>query len=283
MMERFRILIIGNANAGKTTILEKVCHARGRKPEFLNAEGKKIDSEVKSTAERGEHDIETQIVYPAARGFIFHDSRGFEAGTSRELEKVKAFISDRSKKEDMKDQLHAIWYCLPTSNDRSLTKAEMSLFEIGTGNVPAIAIFTKMDALDKKVFSEQLNKGMSLQQAKQEFQSLAKVKFERDYLKPLKQVPHPPRGIVQLRNMHKSTTECNQLLTTTAKTLDGKTLKLLLLSAQRNNVEFCIEQVVKEVIIPHAQMVLEQQLFSREQQKSLLHDVMSCFPHSLPS
>jgi hypothetical protein len=40
--ERFRILIVGNANAGKTTILEKVCHATGREPEFFNAEGEKV-------------------------------------------------------------------------------------------------------------------------------------------------------------------------------------------------------------------------------------------------
>jgi septin family protein len=40
--ERFRILIIGNANAGKTTILEKVCNAKGRSPEFLDAEGEKV-------------------------------------------------------------------------------------------------------------------------------------------------------------------------------------------------------------------------------------------------
>jgi GTPase SAR1 family protein len=32
---RFRILVIGNANAGKTTILEKVCKASGREPEVL--------------------------------------------------------------------------------------------------------------------------------------------------------------------------------------------------------------------------------------------------------
>jgi GTPase SAR1 family protein len=34
---RFRILVIGNANAGKTTILEKVCRAKGREPEVLGA------------------------------------------------------------------------------------------------------------------------------------------------------------------------------------------------------------------------------------------------------
>jgi len=40
--ERFRVLIIGNANAGKTTILEKVCSAKGRSPEFLDADGERV-------------------------------------------------------------------------------------------------------------------------------------------------------------------------------------------------------------------------------------------------
>jgi septin family protein len=31
-IKRFRILVIGNANAGKTTILDNFCHAQGRKP-----------------------------------------------------------------------------------------------------------------------------------------------------------------------------------------------------------------------------------------------------------
>jgi hypothetical protein len=35
-------LLIGNANAGKTTILDKLCHAMGREPEFFDTEGKKV-------------------------------------------------------------------------------------------------------------------------------------------------------------------------------------------------------------------------------------------------
>jgi len=35
-------LVIGNANAGKTTILEKVCHANGRKPVYLDDKGNKV-------------------------------------------------------------------------------------------------------------------------------------------------------------------------------------------------------------------------------------------------
>ena len=43
----FRILIIGRANAGKTTILEKVCGVQqGTKPIIYNQDGKSSWSEV---------------------------------------------------------------------------------------------------------------------------------------------------------------------------------------------------------------------------------------------
>ncbi len=66
---QFRILIIGKANAGKTTILRKVCNA---KPD-------------------GEHNIEYQLTYPGSN-FIFHDSRGIEAGSDNELKVVKDYL-----------------------------------------------------------------------------------------------------------------------------------------------------------------------------------------------
>ena len=40
---RFRILIIGRANAGKTTILQKVCNTT-KKPVIYNSNGKKVCS-----------------------------------------------------------------------------------------------------------------------------------------------------------------------------------------------------------------------------------------------
>jgi len=42
--ERFRVPIIGNANAGKTTILEKVCNTKGPDPVFLDAAGNNVRS-----------------------------------------------------------------------------------------------------------------------------------------------------------------------------------------------------------------------------------------------
>jgi GTPase SAR1 family protein len=44
---QFRVLIIGKANAGKTTILRKVCNAKpDAKPVIYDPEGKKVEQDV---------------------------------------------------------------------------------------------------------------------------------------------------------------------------------------------------------------------------------------------
>jgi hypothetical protein len=100
-----------------------------------------------------------------------------------------------------------------------MTAAEMSLFESGTGNgqrapaslidsllifiqVPVIAIFTKMDALDKRAFNQLLTEGVPVKEARSKAPSLAKDKFERSYLRPLKdEVKNKPAYVVQLRGI----------------------------------------------------------------------------------
>jgi hypothetical protein len=102
-----------------------------------------------------------------------------------------------------------------------MTAGEMSLFEIDTGDgqrtpaslidslliliqVPVIAIFTKMDALDEKAFNMLLNDGASFEVADSEAPFLAKHIFERRYLRPLLElleVQNKPAHIVQLRGM----------------------------------------------------------------------------------
>ena len=142
----FRILVIGRANAGKTTILEKVCGvAKGTKPIIYDKNGKPsqiyalthvkwylgeklqqskthllpsigVSQMINLKAlfdmhifQRGLHDIEHQITYPGCN-FIFHDSQGFESGSTQELESAWKFIEERSTRTELKDQLHAIWY-----------------------------------------------------------------------------------------------------------------------------------------------------------------------------
>ena len=60
-------------------------------------------------SQRGLHDIRNELVFQSNPGFIFHDSRGFEAGAIAELQSVKEFIAQRSKGTELGSQLHIIW------------------------------------------------------------------------------------------------------------------------------------------------------------------------------
>lgn len=109
---RFRILIIGRVNSGKTMILKRVCDT-AEEPEVYNMHGHKVDRSIlAASAERGEHDIENEMVFASNPDFCFHDSRGFQSGGSAELDRVKAFIAHRSQQQKSENRLHAIWYVI---------------------------------------------------------------------------------------------------------------------------------------------------------------------------
>jgi len=59
---------------------------------------------------RGVHDIRYEITFAANPSFVFHDSCGFEAGSSEEFQKIKDFIVERSVEQKLTRTLHAIWY-----------------------------------------------------------------------------------------------------------------------------------------------------------------------------
>ncbi|KAG2108964.1 uncharacterized protein F5147DRAFT_635517 [Suillus discolor] len=110
-VKRFRILIIGRANAGKTTILQRVCNTR-ENPEIYDSAGEKVRNmiSVYYYFQRGLHDIENELVFQSNPEFVFHDSRGFEAGGQFEFDKVKAFITSRSNKRlSLDGRIHVIW------------------------------------------------------------------------------------------------------------------------------------------------------------------------------
>ena len=62
-----------------------------------------------SATQRGEHEIENQLIFKSNPQFIFHDSRGFESGSIDEMEKVNSFITKRAESMELAEQLHAIW------------------------------------------------------------------------------------------------------------------------------------------------------------------------------
>jgi hypothetical protein len=56
------------------------------------------------------HNIEDELVFANHTGYIFHDSRGFEAGGENELKIVQVFVRRKSRERELKNRLHAIWF-----------------------------------------------------------------------------------------------------------------------------------------------------------------------------
>jgi len=60
--------------------------------------------------QRGLHNIEDELVFANHDGYVFHDSRGFEAGGEDELKIVQDFVRRKSQEKRLNDRLHAIWF-----------------------------------------------------------------------------------------------------------------------------------------------------------------------------
>ncbi|KAJ7618690.1 GTP-binding protein [Roridomyces roridus] len=233
--KHFRILVIGRANAGKTTLLKKVCESI-EDPEIYSPSGQRIDlSVVEASAERGEHDIENQLIFKSNRQFVFHDSRGFESGSEEEIEKVTAFIGQRVAARKLSEQLHAIWYCLPTDTNRPILAADELFFNTSAaGKVPVICIFTKFDGLLTEAVSQLVDDGYSFEEAEEGQTEYAAKMLADNFEKPLK------------ANMRIEESDCDELIEKTADALSDKTLRLLFLSVQQNNIDLCTRQVMRE-------------------------------------
>ncbi|KDQ13640.1 hypothetical protein BOTBODRAFT_111063 [Botryobasidium botryosum FD-172 SS1] len=244
--EQFRILIIGRANAGKTTILRAVCGAEGE-PDVYDRDGNKAFAHTHASLKRGEHNIGYSLMFPSNPGFIFHDSRGFESGAVGELQLVREFIQEKARLGSMSNQLHAIWYgyCFSMDNNRLMTAADKVFFDtIDTGSVPVIAIFTKFDACDSTACSMLEAQGLTFAEAQKKAPEHAQAQFDKDVLPLIKQLAHPPRAEVYLRKSGAIQKAATELIESTEAALDNDALKVLLVQAQHVNVELCMKGAV---------------------------------------
>ncbi|KDQ13947.1 hypothetical protein BOTBODRAFT_110782 [Botryobasidium botryosum FD-172 SS1] len=241
---RFRVLVLGRANAGKTTLLKAVCGAAGD-PEVLY--DSPSQSLLSPTAGRGEHNINTQLVFPSNQGFIFHDSRGFEAGSDEEMKAVTEFIQKKGDSRELKDQLHVIWYCIPTDNEaRLLSGPEQELLrKCSAGPVPLVVIFTKFDSLEAKAFHELKGTGLTRQQAQQDAPQHAYAEFQRCHLPHLFGEKHPKYICLKKQNNTDIQGKMAELIQQTVDAIGVDALKLLLVSVQRNNLQLTIEYAVR--------------------------------------
>ncbi|KAF8344420.1 hypothetical protein F5887DRAFT_886265 [Amanita rubescens] len=232
----FCILVIGRANAGKTTILEKVCGvATGTKPSIYNKYGKS-DS-------RGLHDIEHQITYPGSN-FVFHDSKGFESGSTGELEMAWKFIEKKSAEAELKNQLHAIWYCIPMDSPRPILPAELEFFNKGTGRVPLVVIFTKFDG---QIASEFVNlaDANDHEDKWERAREIAETTFQNTYLPKVLNAKYPPKAYVLLEDMDLPEKNCAELTQQTANAINDDSMHQLFVSTQMNNLDLSVKSALQ--------------------------------------
>ncbi|KAH9014508.1 hypothetical protein EDB84DRAFT_1423620, partial [Lactarius hengduanensis] len=144
---QFRVLIIGRANAGKTSILKRICETTESPIIYREGEEVKLDPSM----DRGEHTIEDELVFSNHRGYVFHDSRGIESGSAGELDILRKFIQSKCGKGRLRDRLHVIWYCVPMDNQRPQLDLKFFKDICPERNVPVIAVFTKYDQFLRNV------------------------------------------------------------------------------------------------------------------------------------
>ncbi|TFK48699.1 hypothetical protein OE88DRAFT_1634323 [Heliocybe sulcata] len=228
--QKFRILVVGKANSGKTTLLKKFCMS-DEEPVVRDMSGRSVSSCVITTTKRGLHDINHEISYPTSPGFVFHDSRGFESGGTAESKILYDFLENRSRRNKLHERIHAVWFCIPAGQARALGAAELEFFKHSAHGIPVIVIFTKWDVQIQHAINFLRHQGKTRQQAKEEAARFAEEYFARQ-LQDIQDSPNPPKSYVYLRDMDKDGADCAHLATVTAEALDDEVLRTLFVSKQ---------------------------------------------------
>ncbi|KAJ7488023.1 hypothetical protein FB451DRAFT_1126422 [Mycena latifolia] len=256
---RFRILVIGRRNAGKTTILKRMCGSDGSDLEIINVEGEKVDPSIlEPNRQRGMSNIENQITFKSNPLFVFHDSRGIEAGAEHEqnsplsAEYLWNFLEKRSKRTRIQDQVHAIWFCIPMDNPRAPSaEFELAFFNAKSspGKFPVIAVFTKFESLLDEAY-DSLPEDDDLSDAERDEKAckVAQLKFEGTVLKAIQSTKYPPNEVVQLQNLNEAATGCAALTEKTYAAIQDETLLALFALAQRNSIIVGNQQVFASIL-----------------------------------
>ncbi|KAJ7897569.1 hypothetical protein B0H14DRAFT_2332481 [Mycena olivaceomarginata] len=238
---RFRVLIAGRANAGKTSILQRVCDTTESPKTYrvTIVEGEETRTEVPVNcvfSQRGQHDISDELEFTNHMGYVFHDSRGFECGTTSELKIIQDFVHDRSQRKRLQERLHAIWYCIPMDDQRP--SLDIAPLDSHAQQVPIIAVFTKFEAFRHNI---QLDLEDDDERQQVNPQDECERIFKAEYLGRLGKGPK----FVRLEGMDKSNARCDNLIGTTLEVLDPATVALMLLAVQVQNLELNIQYVVR--------------------------------------
>ncbi|KAI9452691.1 hypothetical protein BJY52DRAFT_1418599 [Lactarius psammicola] len=256
---QFRVLIIGRANAGKTSILQRVCDTTESPIIYRANEKVTLDPSI----DRGEHTIDDELEFSNHRGYVFHDSRGIESGSKEELEILQEFIRRKCRQRKLRFRLHAIWFCVPMDNQRPQLDLKFFKDICPDQNVPVIAVFTKYDQFLRNVKINMEDYG----DPNDNISDVAEKQFREHYL-------HPLGGdirFVRLEKMHRQNMRCDELIEKTAAALDEDIVALMLLAVQRNNLELSVKIALNRV---HSGAV-----FEARGKKGVVQECLISFPY----
>ncbi|RMZ79504.1 hypothetical protein DV737_g3360, partial [Chaetothyriales sp. CBS 132003] len=134
-VKAFRILVCGKTGVGKSTLINKVF-------------GVEMTEESDSYAQ-GVHDINQAFESVNHPGLLIHDSRGWQAGSDKELDLIAKFLRHRAFQKDPAQALHVIWFCVDSDVSR-IEEADKRTFETiaqFSHHVPVFVVGTKKDKL----------------------------------------------------------------------------------------------------------------------------------------
>ncbi|KAN0129085.1 hypothetical protein V8E53_013081 [Lactarius tabidus] len=228
---QFRVLFIGRANAGKTSILQRVCETtesptiyRGNKEVTLTP-----------SMNRGEHCIDDELVFSNHEGYVFHDSQGIEAGDEDKLKTLKEFIRRKCGEKRLGDRLHAIWYCVPMDDHRPGLNLKFFRNVCPDQNVPVIAVFTKYDQF---LFNVEMDVSDDPDKyPDSNVSQVAEKRFQDHYLRPL----GDDVRYVLLQKMHMKDSRCDNLVEKTAAALNEDAVALMLSAVQKGNLDLSVK------------------------------------------
>ncbi|KAN0126343.1 hypothetical protein V8E53_015132 [Lactarius tabidus] len=234
---QFRVLVIGRANAGKTSILQRVCETTESPTIYRGNE----EVTLNPSMNRGEHCIDDALVFSDHNGYVFHDSQGIEAGDKVKLETLKEFIRRKCGEKRLGDRLHAIWYCVPMDDHRPGLNLRFLRDVFPDQNVPVIAVFTKYDQF---LFNVEMD--VSDDPDKYPDSTVAQVaenRFQDFYLHPL----GDDVRYVLLEKMHIKDSRCDNLVVKTAEALNEDAVVLMLLAVQKSNLDLSVKIALSRV------------------------------------
>ncbi|KAG9033217.1 hypothetical protein FRB95_000472, partial [Tulasnella sp. JGI-2019a] len=265
-ISRVRILIMGAAGVGKTTILQKIC-SEMETPVVRDPNGQEVarPDSLQPTMERGLHDVNLEITYPSMPGFVFHDSRGLESGSEVELNGIREFLAQRAN--DEQNAVHVIWYCVSANSCRPLVPAEKQFFKRDRGNVPAIIVFTKLDGLWAKAYSDLKRDGLSGGDAYKGREARANQLLQEHFVHPIMEMVHPPMGYVTFKGLHKPGGQCAELTRKTVEALrHNQNLQKMFVLASKYDLEARLKAAVNRVQI-------------KETDEKVIRETIVYFPH----